>query len=85
MYAHRVFDIMYHASTYFYIFAMVVQEVHGLTNWDNYILCFLAEISDIECSNSMFKFKTICKRLGLPIAAEKNGRSCEKYGILWID
>jgi hypothetical protein len=33
----------------------------------------------------MFKFKTICKRLRLPIAAEKNGRSCEKNGILWID
>jgi hypothetical protein len=28
------------------------------------------------------KFKAICKRLGVPIAAEKNGRSCEKYGIL---
>jgi hypothetical protein len=42
-------------------------------------------MSDIECSNSMFKFKAICKRLGVPIAAEKNGRSCEKYGILWID
>ena len=64
---------------------MVVQEVNGLTNLDNYILCFLsAEISDIECSNSMFKFKTICKILGVPVAAEKNGRSCKKYGILWI-
>jgi hypothetical protein len=41
-------------------------------------------MSDIECSNSMFKFKAICKRLGVPIAAEKNGRSCEKYGILWM-
>ena len=46
---------------------------------------FLAEMSDIECSNSMFKFKTICKRLGVPIAVEKNGRSCNKYVILWID
>jgi hypothetical protein len=42
-------------------------------------------MSDIERSNSMFKFKTICNRLGVPIAAEKNVRSCEKYGILWID
>jgi hypothetical protein len=33
----------------------------------------------------MSKFKTICQRLGVPIAAEKNGRSCEKNGILWID
>jgi hypothetical protein len=52
------------------------------------IICyafFLAEMSDIECSNNMFKFKAICKRLGVPIAAEKNGRSCEKYGIIWID
>jgi hypothetical protein len=32
-------------------------------------------MSDIERSNSMFKFKTICQRLGDPIAAEKNGRS----------
>jgi hypothetical protein len=32
---------------------------------------FLAEISDIECSNTMFKFKTICKRLGVPIADEQ--------------
>ena len=28
-------------------------------------------MSDIECSNSIFKFKTICKRLGVPIADEK--------------
>jgi hypothetical protein len=28
-------------------------------------------MSDIERSNSMFKFKTICQRLGVPIAAEK--------------
>ena len=28
-------------------------------------------MSYIECSNSMFKFKTICKRLGVPIADEK--------------
>jgi hypothetical protein len=28
-------------------------------------------MSDIECSNNMFKFKTICKRLGVPIADEK--------------
>jgi hypothetical protein len=34
-------------------------------------------MSDIECSNSIFKFKAICKRLGVPIAAEKNGRSSE--------
>ena len=32
---------------------------------------FLAEMSDIECSNSMLKFKAICKRWGVPIAAEK--------------
>jgi hypothetical protein len=24
-------------------------------------------MSDIECSNSMFKFKTNCKRLGVPM------------------
>jgi hypothetical protein len=28
-------------------------------------------MSDIECSNTMFKFKTICKRLGVPIADDK--------------
>ena len=28
-------------------------------------------MSDIECSNTMFKFKTICNRLGVPIADEK--------------
>jgi hypothetical protein len=32
---------------------------------------FNAEMSDIECSNNMFKFKTICKRLGVPIADEQ--------------
>jgi hypothetical protein len=32
MYAHGVFDIMFHVSTFFYIFAMAVQEAHGLTN-----------------------------------------------------
>jgi len=26
---------------------------------------------DIECSNNMFKFKIICKRLGVPIADDK--------------
>jgi hypothetical protein len=51
---------------------MVVQEVQGLTNIDNHLDgFFLAEMSDIECSNKMFKFKTICKRLGVPIADEK--------------
>jgi hypothetical protein len=51
---------------------MVVQEVHGLTNIDNYLdAFFLAEMSDIECSNNMFKFKTICKRLGVPIVDDK--------------
>jgi hypothetical protein len=28
-------------------------------------------MSDIECSNSMLKFKTIGKRLGVPIADQK--------------
>ena len=28
-------------------------------------------MSDIECSNNMFKFKTICKRLRVPIADDK--------------
>ena len=47
-------------------------EVHGLTNIDNYLdALFLAEMSDIECSNNMSKFKAICKRLGVPIADEK--------------
>jgi hypothetical protein len=31
-YAHKMFDIMFHVSTFCYICAMVVQEVHGLTN-----------------------------------------------------
>jgi hypothetical protein len=42
-------------------------------------------MSDIECSNNMSKFKAICKRLGVPIADEKNRRSCDKYGLLGID
>jgi hypothetical protein len=28
-------------------------------------------MSDIECSNTMFKFKTICERLGVPIVDDK--------------
>jgi hypothetical protein len=49
-----------------------VQEEHGLKNLDHYLDdFFFAEMSDIECSNSMFKFKTIGKRLGVPIADEK--------------
>ena len=32
---------------------------------------FFAEMSHSVCSNSMFKFKNICKRLGVPIADEK--------------
>ena len=49
-----------------------VQEVHGLNYLDHYLDDFIfAEMSDIECSNSMFEFKTICKRLGVPIAVEK--------------
>ena len=48
------------------------KEVQDLANIDNYLDgFFLAEMSDIECSNSMFKFKTICKRLGVPIADEE--------------
>ena len=47
---------------------MVVQALHGLKHLDSYLDdIFLAEMSDIECSNSMFKFKPICKRLGAPI------------------
>jgi hypothetical protein len=43
---------------------MVVQELHGLRNLDNYLDdFFLAEMSDIECSNSMFTFKPICKKM----------------------
>ena len=41
-------------------------------------------MSDIECSNSMFKFKAICKRLGVPIAAEKKEgpvKSMEYFGL----
>ena len=64
---------------------MVVQEVHGLTNLDNYLDdFFLAEMSDIECSSSMFKFKTICKRLGVPVADEKTEEpvtSMEHFGL----
>ena len=49
-----------------------VQEEHGLKNLDHYLDdFFFAEMSDIECSNSMFKFKTNCKGLGVPIADEK--------------
>ena len=49
-----------------------VQEEHGLKKLDHYLDdFFFAEMSDIECSNSMFKFKTNCKRLGVPIADEK--------------
>jgi hypothetical protein len=33
MYAPEVFDIMFHASTFFYIFAMVVQEVPSSFNF----------------------------------------------------
>jgi hypothetical protein len=67
-----MFDIMFHVWTRFYIFAKVVQELYGLKKIDNYLDdFFLAEMSDIECSNNMFKFKTICKRLGVPIADEK--------------
>jgi hypothetical protein len=43
-----------------------VQEEHGLKNLDHYLDDFF-----FECSNSMFKFKTNCKRLGVPIADEK--------------
>jgi hypothetical protein len=51
---------------------MIVQEVQGLANMDNHLdAFFLAEMSDIECSINMFKFKTICKRLGVPVADEK--------------
>lgn len=61
---------------------MIIQEVNGLANLDDF---FLAEMSDIECSNSMLKFKTICKRLGNPIADKTNRRSCNKYQIFSID
>ena len=58
-----------HFSTFLQWF---VQEVHGLTNLDYYLDdFFFAEMSHSVCSNSMFKFKNICKRLGVPIADEK--------------
>jgi hypothetical protein len=41
-------------------------------------------MSDIECSNNMFKFKFICERLGVPIAAEKTDgpmKSWEYFGL----
>jgi hypothetical protein len=64
---------MFHVWTRFYIFAKVVQELYGLKKIDNYLDdFFLAEMSDIECSNNMFKFKPICKRLWVPTAEEKN-------------
>ena len=67
-----MFDIMFHVWTCFYIFAKVVQELRGLKKIDNYLDdFFLAEMSDIECSNSIFKFKPICKRLWVPTAEEK--------------
>ena len=45
-----------------------VQEVYGLKNLDHYLDdFFFAEMSHNECSNSMFKFKTICKILRVPI------------------
>jgi hypothetical protein len=64
---------------------MVVQEVHGLTNIDIYLdAFFLAEMSDIECSNNILKFKTICKRLGVTIADDKTEgyvTSMEYFGL----
>ena len=58
-----------HFSTFLQWF---VQEVHGLTNLDHYLDdFFFAEMSHSVCSYSMFKFKNICKRLGIPIADEK--------------
>jgi hypothetical protein len=51
---------------------MVVQEVQDLANIDNHLdAFFLPEMPDIECSDNMFKFKTICIRLGVPIADVK--------------
>ena len=58
-----------HFSTFLQWF---VVEEHGLKKLDHYLDdFFFAEMSDIECSNSMFKFKTIGKRLGVPTADEK--------------
>ena len=66
-----------HFSTFLQWF---VQEVHGLKNLDHYLDdFFFAEMSDIECSNSMFEFKTMFKRLGVQIADEKNRSSCNKH------
>ena len=57
-----MFDIMFHVWTCFYIFAKVVHELHGLRHLDNYLDdFFLAEMSDNESSNSMFKFKPRCR------------------------
>jgi hypothetical protein len=51
---HGMFDIMFHVWTCFYIFAKVAQELHGLKHLDNYLDdFFLAEMSDIECSNNI--------------------------------
>jgi hypothetical protein len=66
-----------HFSTFLQWF---VQEVHGLKNLDHYLDdFFFPEMSDIECSKSMFEFKTMFKRLGVQIADEKNRSSCNKH------
>ena len=85
MYTHGMLDVMFPVWTCFYIFAMVVQELHGLRNLDNYLNdFFFAEMSDIGCSNNMFTFNPICKRLGVAIADEKTEgpvTSMEYFGL----
>ena len=72
MYAHGMFDVMFYFEHFSTFLQWFVQEVHGLTNLDHYLDdFFFAEMSHSVCSYSMFKFKNICKRLGVPIADEK--------------
>ena len=48
------------------------------------MISFLLKCQILKDSNSMFKFKTNCKRLGVPIADDKTEVPVTSIDYLWL-